>query len=169
MLLTYPIRRLGGTFIPQESDNPIVLPGSLQSTIEFPGALSGQQPPSAVSQESTILSSQQVVLTPNTGNQSQVITTLKAGIWRLDIFGTVISDFTPTVPNQGSAVNLVSPVPTSSSLLFLNAVNGVPSYVVRSVLVSLLQDNYLIRLDTIATGAAQNLFFGISLLATRLA
>lgn len=109
MILTFPVRVLGGTVTPEIGDNPVTLPPTLQPVITFPGAMVANNNVGLTAKDSFCVATEK----QQVASQIAYVLTLctfGAGIWEFTVTMKFHSDYTlPPISGTLPAVQLGDP------------------------------------------------------------
>jgi len=170
MIITFPIRTLGGTAMPEVTDNPVHIPPTIQPTIVFPGPLAAVNPPISTIQIATVLSYTQHDHAASTLAFSVGLASFGAGLWEIQIMFRVTADFNQT-PNTASPFQVFLQNPTANTfapLVASGATIGTRTDYYKDTF-NFADSNWQIFAQSIATAAAQTYEFIVSVYGKRLA
>lgn len=95
MRLSFPIRAIGGSVIPEAEDNPVYVPGRIEPVLELPGICQSlvSTAPGAQVQEDSIIAAFQFDTAASSGSASNGVVFFAAGVWRITWQISFLADF----------------------------------------------------------------------------
>ena len=171
MRLTFPVRTLGGSVLPEPDDNPVTLPPTLNAVTLFPGALvTALNAGSSARQTQSHIIHKEVQQGASSGAAAGVISVLSAGLWQVEITIRALADFNvaPIVANQ-PGVTMVLP-PNLSPVFILPFHMSANQVVIaeKDWIWNLPLDGTNINVQYPATGVGQTYDFIVALYAGRI-